>query len=221
VERILFAATKADHLHHSQHGRLAALTEALLREARDRAEFAGAETAAMAIASLRTTVEDRVEHGGAALEVVRGRLLDSGGRSRSTPATCPRTRAPPRARAAGRRGLASPKLRRGGVSRPRPFRYAPARGRRISGSTRAAEFLIGDAVRLRPAVPTDAAPLALILGDWVRETGWMPVLHSREADGLSCAGLIGRVEVTVAEGKRSPGLPGARRRGGAGSLPRA
>ena len=32
VERILFAATKADHVHQAQHGRLTAITEALLAE---------------------------------------------------------------------------------------------------------------------------------------------------------------------------------------------
>lgn len=78
VERILFAATKADHLHHGQHGRLAALTEAMLREARDRADFAGARTAAMAIASLRATVEEEIEQGGERLAAVRGRLAESG-----------------------------------------------------------------------------------------------------------------------------------------------
>ena len=74
VERVLLAATKADHLHHSQHARLAALAEAILREARDRAAFAGARTEAMAIASLRTTVEDRMEHKGETLDVVKGRV---------------------------------------------------------------------------------------------------------------------------------------------------
>jgi len=62
VEKILFAATKADHLHHTQHPQLTAITEALLREARDKARFAGAQTSAMAIASLRTTVEQTVDH---------------------------------------------------------------------------------------------------------------------------------------------------------------
>ncbi len=62
IDRILFAATKADHLHHAQHARLTAITEALLREARDRADFAGAQTAAMAIAALRTRRPDR-RHG--------------------------------------------------------------------------------------------------------------------------------------------------------------
>lgn len=41
VEKILFAATKADHLHHTQHAQLNAITEALVRDAKDRADFAG------------------------------------------------------------------------------------------------------------------------------------------------------------------------------------
>jgi predicted YcjX-like family ATPase len=78
VERILFAATKADHLHHSQHGRLTAIVEALLADAKSRADFAGAGTGAMSIAALRATTEDRVMHDGAELDVVRGTLLDTG-----------------------------------------------------------------------------------------------------------------------------------------------
>jgi len=78
VERILFAATKADHLHHAQHPRLTAIMEALLREGRDRAEFAGARTAAMSIAALRATVEETVIHEGRPVDCVRGRLLQNG-----------------------------------------------------------------------------------------------------------------------------------------------
>lgn len=76
VERILFAATKADHLHHEQHPALTAIVQAMLREARDRADLAGADTAAMALAGLRATVEDRVTRDGVELPVVRGRLAD-------------------------------------------------------------------------------------------------------------------------------------------------
>ena len=78
VEKILFAATKADHLHHSQHPQLTAIMEALLRDAKDRADFAGAKTAAMSIAALRATVEETIQHDGSALDVVRGRLLETG-----------------------------------------------------------------------------------------------------------------------------------------------
>jgi predicted YcjX-like family ATPase len=76
VERILFAATKADHLHHVQHNRLTAIVSAMLREARDRADFSGARTEAMSIAALRATTEDLIRQNGDELPAVRGRLLD-------------------------------------------------------------------------------------------------------------------------------------------------
>lgn len=78
VERILFAATKADHLHHSQHDRLTAILQALVREAKDRADFSGAETRSMAIAALRATVEETRSHHGEALGMVRGTLAETG-----------------------------------------------------------------------------------------------------------------------------------------------
>lgn len=79
VEKILFAATKADHLHHSQHGNLTAIAGALVKDARSRAGFAGAETQAMALASLRATTEETRNHNGASLDCVRGSLLDADG----------------------------------------------------------------------------------------------------------------------------------------------
>ncbi|NNE80609.1 MAG: YcjX family protein [Silicimonas sp.] len=78
VEKILFAATKADHLHHVQHPELTAIAEALLSDARERANFAGAETMAMSIAALRATTEDRIEQNGRKLNVVRGKLMNNG-----------------------------------------------------------------------------------------------------------------------------------------------
>lgn len=89
VEKILFAATKADHLHHTQHGRLTAIMEALLRSASDRARFAGAQTAALAIASLRATTEETISHQGVDLGVVRGTLLEDGRQAAFYPGALP------------------------------------------------------------------------------------------------------------------------------------
>jgi predicted YcjX-like family ATPase len=89
VEKILFAATKADHLHHGQHAKLSAIMEALTRDARDRADFAGADTRSMALASLRATTEDRLTHEGRALDVVRGTLLETGKRAAFYPGALP------------------------------------------------------------------------------------------------------------------------------------
>ena len=79
VEKILFAATKADHLHHAQHGALTGIMQALVRDAVDRAQFAGAETQALALASLRATVEETLTHQGRPLDCVRGTLLEADG----------------------------------------------------------------------------------------------------------------------------------------------
>lgn len=144
VERILFAATKADHLHHGQHARLAALVEALLREAKDRAQFAGAETAAMAIAALRTTVEDRLEHGGAAIEVVRGRLAGSGRQAAQHPGDLPED--PGRLLLPARAGSEDWSLQGYAVAdfAPAPLTLRPGEGPPHIRLDKAAEFLIGD-----------------------------------------------------------------------------
>jgi predicted YcjX-like family ATPase len=89
VEKILFAATKADHLHHSQHARLTAIMAALTRDARDRARFAGADTQALALAALRATTEATMTHDGAELDVVRGTLLDTGKQAAFYPGALP------------------------------------------------------------------------------------------------------------------------------------
>ncbi len=74
VERILFAATKADHIHHTQHARLTAIIQALTREAQDRADYADARTEALAIAAIRATTEETHSQQGTNLGMVRGTL---------------------------------------------------------------------------------------------------------------------------------------------------
>ena len=144
IDRILFAATKADHLHHSQHPRLTAITEALLREARDRADFAGARTAAMSIAALRTTTEETLDHKGRRLDCVRGTLLDTGKSAAFYPGDLPED--PARLLAPAREG-AEAWL----DADYRVMRFAPARISLKPGEgpphirlDKAAEFLIGD-----------------------------------------------------------------------------
>lgn len=144
VEKILFAATKADHLHHTQHPQLTAITQALLREARDRADFAGAQTAAMSIAALRTTVEETVEHRDGPLDVVRGRLLDTGKQAAFYPGALPEDPqhllAPARAGAADW-GEGDYKVMR---FAPAPMTLRPGEGPPHIRLDKAAEFLIGD-----------------------------------------------------------------------------
>ncbi|MCO4848771.1 MAG: YcjX family protein [Yoonia sp.] len=144
VEKILFAATKADHLHHTQHGQLTAITEALLRDAKDRADFAGATTAAMSIASLRTTVEETVDHRDGPLNVVRGRLLDSGKQAAFYPGKLPSD--PAHLLGPARAGAASWLNDDYAVMRfaPAPLDLKPGDGPPHIRLDKAAQFLIGD-----------------------------------------------------------------------------
>ncbi len=77
VDRLVFAATKADHLHHSLHPNLTALMQALTDDAARRARFNGAKTLATSIASVRSTVEDTRTLSGETIDCVRGTTLDT------------------------------------------------------------------------------------------------------------------------------------------------
>lgn len=72
IDRILFAATKADHLHHTSHDRLEAILRRLLEGAIARAHFAGAEVDVRAIAAVRATREATVRRNGEALPCILG-----------------------------------------------------------------------------------------------------------------------------------------------------
>ena len=63
IDRILFAATKADHLHHASHDRLEAILRRIVFKAAERAEYAGAEIDVVALAAVRATREARVQRG--------------------------------------------------------------------------------------------------------------------------------------------------------------
>jgi len=144
VDRILFAATKADHLHHSEHAKLTAIVEAALAEAKRRADFAGAETAAMSIAALRATVEDTVTHEGRTLDCVRGRRLDTGAEAAFHAGTLPAD--PAAILAPARAGAAAwPGAGYGAVAfAPAPLTLRPGEGPPHIRLDRAAEFLLGD-----------------------------------------------------------------------------
>ncbi|MBY6092059.1 YcjX family protein [Maritimibacter alkaliphilus] len=144
VEKILFAATKADHLHHSQHGRLTGIMQALVRDAADRANFAGAKTHAMAIAALRATVEETMTHEGESLDCVRGRLMETGKLAALYPGDLPED--PARllnpARAGEAQWLDGDYQIMGFA--PAPLRLKPGEGPPHIRLDQAAQFLIGD-----------------------------------------------------------------------------
>ncbi|MDB5505440.1 MAG: Amino acid regulated cytosolic protein [Devosia sp.] len=75
IDRILFAATKADHVHHTSHDRLEAILKRIVADASRRAKFAGAETRSLALASVRATTEGTLEEAGETLPCIIGKPL--------------------------------------------------------------------------------------------------------------------------------------------------
>jgi len=75
IDRILFAATKADHLHRSDHDRLEAILKRLVVRAEERARFKGAEVDVLAMAAVRATREATVKHRGEELPAILGTPL--------------------------------------------------------------------------------------------------------------------------------------------------
>jgi uncharacterized protein len=63
IDRILFAATKADHLHHASHDRLEAVLRRAVIRAATRAESTGTEIDVVALAAVRATREALVQNG--------------------------------------------------------------------------------------------------------------------------------------------------------------
>lgn len=63
IDRVLFAATKADHLPATSHDRLEAILGRIAGRAIDRAEFSGAQVDTLALSALRATREARVNGG--------------------------------------------------------------------------------------------------------------------------------------------------------------
>ena len=75
IDRILFAATKADHLHHTSHDRLEAILRLLTARAIARAEDLGARIDVIAMAAVRATREASVRDRGADVEAIVGTPL--------------------------------------------------------------------------------------------------------------------------------------------------
>jgi predicted YcjX-like family ATPase len=75
IDRILFAATKADHLHHGDHDRLEAILGHLVARAAERAKYSGAKFDVLALASVRATREANVTSAGETLPSIIGTPL--------------------------------------------------------------------------------------------------------------------------------------------------
>jgi predicted YcjX-like family ATPase len=72
IDRILFAATKADHVHHTDHDKLARLLARLTQSAAERAAFSGAKVRVVPLAAVRATREASVKRGGERLPAIAG-----------------------------------------------------------------------------------------------------------------------------------------------------
>lgn len=141
VERILVAATKADHIHHSAHGALTALTEDLVETSVARALFTGAVVVSQALAAVRATVEETAR----GAPCVRGRLLEDAaagreGEVRLHPGAPPQTLAAALARTPS---ADAPALDVRSFAPPR-LEARPGEGPPHLGLGRALEFLIGE-----------------------------------------------------------------------------
>ena len=72
IDRILFAATKADHLHHQSHDRLERFLAQMTERAIGQAKFSGATVDVVALAAVRATREATVSRGREKLPAILG-----------------------------------------------------------------------------------------------------------------------------------------------------
>mgnify|MGYP001347554541 CR=1 FL=1 len=72
IDKVLFAATKADHIHHANHDRLEAMLRLITRRALARAQGAGSALDVAALAAVRATREVEVKRKGETLDCIAG-----------------------------------------------------------------------------------------------------------------------------------------------------
>lgn len=75
IDRLLFAATKADHVHHENHDKLESLLRRLVDKAVKKAKFTGAEVNVIGLAAVRATKEAIVQENKEELPVIVGTPL--------------------------------------------------------------------------------------------------------------------------------------------------
>ena len=159
VDRIVFAATKADHLHHASHERLEAILGRMVERAAKRASAAGAPVDVVALAAVRATREAKVRRGReelacivgvpAAGEAVGGEVFDGATEAALFPGDLPADPDAVFAATPTFRGLASAEHEQADF---RFLRLRPPKLEPIGGSLvlphirldRALQFLLGD-----------------------------------------------------------------------------
>lgn len=137
IDKVLFAASKADHVAHSQHANLKALLEHMIQAAARRPRFSGIAIDVLALAALRSTDTVRTEHQGQVLSCVRGRLKEEGRETVLFPGEIPPDLPEPEDWASGRfsfRDFA-------------PRRLRPGHPNQHIRLDQAIEYLLGDKLR--------------------------------------------------------------------------
>jgi predicted YcjX-like family ATPase len=76
IDRLLFVASKADHVTPDQHYNMVSLLQHIVQSARGQARFEGVTTDCLAIAAVRATEAGTGRHGGVELPGIRGNGLD-------------------------------------------------------------------------------------------------------------------------------------------------
>ncbi|MCL1079359.1 YcjX family protein [Parashewanella spongiae] len=77
IDKLLFAATKVDHITRNQQSNLLQLLNDMLRETRQKVSLKGCDVETMAISAIKATKHGMVESNGKKIEVVKGRKLGS------------------------------------------------------------------------------------------------------------------------------------------------
>lgn len=78
IDKLLFAATKADHVTADQHGNMVSLLQQLVQEARQNAAFEGIGMDCIGLASVQATQNGWVDHRGEKMLALRGNRLRDG-----------------------------------------------------------------------------------------------------------------------------------------------
>ena len=78
IDKLLFAATKADHVTADQHANMVSLLQQLVQDAWQNAAFEGITMDCLGLASVQATESGLVDHRGEKLPALRGHRLDDG-----------------------------------------------------------------------------------------------------------------------------------------------
>ncbi|MFT5788865.1 MAG: putative YcjX-like family ATPase [Shewanella sp.] len=72
IDKLLFAASKIDHVTRDQQGNVLSLLSQLVQQSQQHAKFEGCEVETMAISAIKSTTHGMVKQGGRNIEVVKG-----------------------------------------------------------------------------------------------------------------------------------------------------